>query len=189
MWKDPTLNQVAAVLKFWFEDIPPARWFNSDAAFDADIHARFLDVCEDLATGGAPHSWEDTPEGALAYIIALDQFPRNMFRGQAKAFAWDGLSLASAKRAVARGDDMRLSCVRRPFIYMPYMHAENLADQNRGVVLCETRLDDRSTARHARAHRDTIARFGRFPHRNAVLGRTPTPAETDYLDNGGYDPS
>lgn len=177
------------VLDFWFEEIPPSRWFNSDASFDADIRARFLTGCEGLAAADTPHEWEQTPEGALGYVIALDQFPRNMFRGSSKSFAWDHLSLAAAKRAITAGHDMALPEVQRRFFYMPFMHAEDLADQNRCVALCETRLTEQETAGHARAHRDTIAEFGRFPHRNAVLGREASAAETSYLENGGYDPS
>lgn len=179
------------ILEFWFSGAVKARWFNSTPEFDADIIAQFGDTSATLAKGPFPHpTWETGPESALALIIALDQFSRNMFRGQAEGFQWDADALDVAERMVDRGWDMDISASRRAFVYMPFMHAEDLTAQNRCVELSGSRLDDGgSTLRHAKAHRDAIEQFGRFPHRNATLGRESTPEERQFLEGGGYDPS
>lgn len=145
-----------------------------------------------LAKGPFPHStWEGDPVSALALIIALDQFPRNMFRGMAEAFQWDALALGVAERMIDQGGDMDIPTARRAFVYMPFMHAEDLAAQNRCVELTGSRLKDGGggTLRAAISHRDVIEQFGRFPHRNATLGRESTPEERQFLKSGGYDPS
>lgn len=132
--------------------------------------------------------WEAAPESHLALIIVLDQFPRNMYRGTSAAFAWDDLALASAKRAIAKFWDLKIDQDKRAFIYMPFMHAENLDDQDECVRLTESRLDDTSTLHHATEHRKVIKRFGRFPHRNEALNRISTDEEIRFLKDGGYKP-
>lgn len=179
------------ILKFWFETAGPKRWFSKSDAFDSDVRGRFETVSIDLAaylTRHKTHPWEADAPGALALIVALDQFPRNMYRGTKAMFAWDGLSLSAAKRAVDTGHDYKTDQSRRAFIYMPYMHSEHAEDQQRCVDLCDARLTDESTLRHAKAHYTVIERFGRFPHRNPVLGRESTAEETQFLESGGYAP-
>lgn len=179
------------ILQFWFIETKPVRWFNSTDAFDADIRARFETTAMTLAAsmgGGEPHAWEATADGALALIIALDQFPRNMYRGTAGAFAWDALSLSVAKRLIGMNRDLKLEKGRRAFAYMPFMHSENLDDQKRSVVLFEARLEDSNSLHHAQEHCRVIERFGRFPHRNAVLNRDSTAEEIAFIDGGGYSP-
>ena len=155
-------------------------------AFDALVRQNFEDTAVTLAVDGS--DWEEAPEHHLALIIALDQFPRNMYRGTPAAFAWDAKALASAKRAVGKGWDLKTAQDQRAFIYMPYMHAENLDDQNECVRLVDSRLNDESTLHHAKEHRKLIERFGRFPHRNEFLGRISTEEEIRFLKNGGYNP-
>lgn len=182
-----------SILDFWFEDAGPKRWFTADPAFDAQVRRRFgrrlqRFLVVDNVEGDA---WLAAPKSALALVILLDQFPRNVWRGSNKAFALDGLALQAATILVDRGFDEALTADRRVFAYMPFMHSESLADQDRGVALCEARLDPEeatSTLRHACAHRDLIVRFGRFPHRNAALGRESTPEEAAFLAGGGYQP-
>jgi len=178
------------ILHFWFEETPRKFHFNSTPAFDAEIRARFEDHAIEQAalTKQGSHPWEETAEGALALIIMLDQFPRNMYRGTNAAFAWDDLSLSSAKHAVENGFDFKTPMARRSFIYMPYMHSEKLEDQKRCVELVDERLDDENTLFHAEAHMKMIERFGRFPHRNNTLNRSSTPQEIQYLKDGGYVP-
>ncbi|GLQ24798.1 hypothetical protein GCM10007853_26720 [Algimonas ampicilliniresistens] len=179
------------VLDFWFADETKAHWFNSTPSFDAEISQTFQAAAETLAKGPFPHPvWEADAQSALALIIMLDQFPRNMFRGSPRAFAWDGHALGVTDRMVDSGWDLEIPTKKRSFVYMPLMHAEDLTAQNRCVELSGSRLDDGgSTLRHAKAHRDVIEKFRRFPYRNAVLGRDSTPEEYDFLKNGGYDPS
>lgn len=180
------------VLDFWYSEAAKPRWFNSTTEFDAEITQRFEETAKSVSKGPFPHPiWEGSPRDALALIILLDQFPRNMYRGSAQAFAWDSLSLEAAVRLVEAGGDLALSDPdERKFAYMPFMHAENLMAQNRCVELTGSRLsDDGSTLRHAIAHREVIERFGRFPHRNSVLGRASTVEEIEFLENGGYNPS
>lgn len=182
---------LADVLDFWFADETKAHWFNSTPSFDAEISQKFQAAAETLAKGPFPHPvWETDAESALALIIMLDQFPRNMFRGSPRAFAWDGHALGVADRMVDSGWDLEVPADRRSFVYMPFMHAEDLTAQNRCVELSGSQLDDGgSTLRHAKAHRDVIERFGRFPHRNNVLGRKSTSEEVEFLETGGYNPS
>ncbi|GLQ21896.1 DUF924 family protein [Algimonas porphyrae] len=180
------------VLDFWFAPDNQTYWFNATKAFDDEIRRRFERTASILADPVAVTglNWRADPESQLAEIITLDQFPRNMYRDSPAAFAWDPLALTSADDMVDRGWDLEIPIARRSFVYMPLMHAENLIAQNRCVELSGTRLDDGgSTLRHAIAHRDVIERFGRFPHRNDVLGRDSTAEEREFLANGGYDPS
>jgi uncharacterized protein (DUF924 family) len=171
------------VLTFWRE-AGPAKWFRKDAAFDAEIASRFLASYE-AAAAGRRADWESTPEGALALLIVLDQFPRNMFRASARAFAADRLARAVADRAIARGFDLQVPAAERKFFYLPFEHAEDLDDQERCLVLMSA-TGDADLVKWAELHADIIRRFGRFPHRNAALGRTTTPAEQAFLDGGGF---
>jgi uncharacterized protein (DUF924 family) len=171
------------VLAFW-RAAGSDRWFKKNAAFDAEITTRFLPTYE-AAAAGRLAGWESTPAGALALVIVLDQFPRNMFRGSARTFAADPAALAVAQRAVARGDDARVPMPERMFFHLPYQHSERLADQERCVELSRAG-GDADNLKWALHHADIIRRFGRFPHRNAVLGRANTPEEQAFLDGGGF---
>jgi uncharacterized protein (DUF924 family) len=148
-------------------------WFERDAAFDAEIVERFLADWEAIAAGEREH-WLEDPASCLAYILVLDQFARNMFRGDPRSWEQDPRARAAARRAVGRGWDRERSRVERTFFYLPFEHSENLADQDEGVRLISALGDERKTW-YAERHREIIARFGRFPHRNAVLGRESTP--------------
>lgn len=171
------------VLGFWL-GAGPERWFKKDEAFDADIRARFNKLYEDAAAGELG-SWEDTPEGTLALVIVLDQFPRNMFRGSALAFAADPLARAVATRAIERGFDRQVAMPCRSFFYLPFEHSERLADQERCVALMRA-TGDAEQLKWADLHADIIRRFGRFPHRNAALGRATTAEERAFLKSGGF---
>lgn len=175
------------VLSFWIDEVGPARWYRADPALDARIRDRFGALWQTAAQGGIGQ-WLCNPRSALALVIVLDQFPRNIFRGEARAFATDPAARAAAKRAVALGWDMRVAEPERQFFYLPLMHSECLCDQDRGVRLFLTRmpLSGEDNLAHARAHRAEIRRFGRFPHRNQALGRADTAAERAYLATGGY---
>jgi uncharacterized protein (DUF924 family) len=173
----------ADIVAFW-RDAGPERWFAPDGDFDRLITSRFQALHEAAARAELA-AFEDTAEGALALLILLDQFPRNMFRGSARAFATDALARAVADRAIARGFDQATDATLRPFFYLPFMHSETLADQDRCVAL-NAALGDQGQLRYAREHRDIIAAFGRFPHRNRTLGRDTTPAERKFLDDGGF---
>jgi uncharacterized protein (DUF924 family) len=173
----------ADVVAFW-RAAGHDKWFAKDAALDAEIKTRFLAIHE-AAAADKLSDWETTPEGALALLILLDQFPRNMFRASPRTFATDPLARAVADRAIARGYDTRAPEDLRGFFYLPFMHSEDLADQQRCVTLARA-AGDEGTARYAEIHTDIIRRFGRFPHRNAILGRATTPAEQAFLDAGGF---
>jgi len=178
------------VLDFWFGSGADygrrhKRWFEKDAGFDAEISRHFLGLYESLA--GARH-WLDAAKPCLARIVVLDQFPRQMFRGNARAFATDALALAAAKLALERGYDRGLLPVEKLFVYLPFEHSEALADQLRACELTEPLAkfpETEDAHRYACAHRDIIARFGRFPHRNAILGRASTPEEVEFLKQPG----
>jgi uncharacterized protein (DUF924 family) len=171
------------VLAFW-RAAGPQKWFRKYSAFDAEIVRRFLATYLAAAAGNLA-SWEQTAEGALALVIVLDQFARNMFRGEARTFAADPTARAVADRAIARKFDRQFPSSERQFFYLPFMHAEDPADQARCTILAAA-LDDDNFANYARLHADIIRRFGRFPHRNAVLGRITTPEEQEFLDAGGF---
>ena len=173
----------ANVVAFWF-GAGPKKWFTKDAGFDAEIREKFLSTYEAAAQGQLA-DWEATVEGALALVILLDQFPRNMFRGSARTFETDSIARAVADRAIARGSDKQLELPKCNFFYLPFMHSEALADQERCVDLCRS-AGDENTLKYAELHADIIRRFGRFPHRNAVLCRTTTPDEQAFLDSGGF---
>jgi len=162
------------VLDFWFAPDTQARWFASTPAFDEVIRTRFGDLYAEAAAGAL--DWANAPKSALALIIVLDQFPRNMFRNTAKAFATDHLAFDVSRRAVDRGFDKGMSVSERQFLYMPFMHTEDLAAQDRGLGLYEA-LGDADILGFMKRHHAIIARFGRFPYRNAMLGRESTPEE------------
>jgi uncharacterized protein (DUF924 family) len=172
----------ADVLAFW-RDAGPDKWFTRDDAFDAEIREKFLATYE-AAAAGKLSAWEDSAEDTLALMIVLDQFPRNMFRGEARTFAADPLARAAANRALKRGYDQDLPAEDRGFLFLPFMHSEELADQLRCVELYRAAGDE--NLKYAEEHRDIIRRFGRFPHRNALLGRETTAEEQAFLDGGGF---
>jgi uncharacterized protein (DUF924 family) len=181
--REPPLPSAADVLAYW-RALGPERWFERDAAVDAEIRDKFEGVYKAALAGSLIH-WEKDAPGALAHIIVLDQFPRNMFRGAAAAFAADPLARAAAGRAIERGFDRQAKKAERPFFYLPYMHSEALADQERCCELCRA-AGDEGTLKWAELHADIIRRFGRFPHRNAALGRITTAEEQAFLDGGGF---
>jgi uncharacterized protein (DUF924 family) len=172
----------AQVVAFW-RDAGYQRWFERDAAFDAQCHARFLDAHFAASRRELDH-WMGDADGALALVLLLDQIPRNIFRGSAHSYATDPLALHYAAAAIDAGFDREVDPMLRIFFYMPFEHSEELADQQRALALTAA-LDDASYSRYAVLHRDVIARFGRFPHRNVALGRINTPEEQAWLDAGG----
>jgi len=171
------------IVRFWFEELLPKDWFRKDEAVDGTIASRFGATYHELRSG-VPASWLDKPEGFLAAILVLDQFPRNMFREEARAFATDQPALALAKRAIAEGAAAKLSPNQRSFIYVPFQHSEDKADQARSVALF-TVLGQPLGLDFALRHQAIIDRFGRFPHRNAVLGRASTEEEQAFLAEPG----
>ena len=173
------MPDIEQVLAFWFADGMSKRWFRSTPELDAEIRERFMGTWQAAAAGGLD-AWRDSANGCLALAIVLDQFPLNMFRGQADAFATEAAAIEVARHAIAAGYDRALDGDRLGFLYMPLMHSEKLADQDLSVQLFEAAGLD-SNARFARHHRELIRRFGRFPHRNAILGRTSTVLERLYL--------
>lgn len=169
----------AVVLQFWFGELSSQQWFKADAAIDERIRARFL-VVHDRVAETPDDALLDDARGALAAVLVLDQFSRNMFRGSPRAFASDAKALAVAAAAIAKGYAARLSKDQRLFLYLPFEHSENLDLQARSVELISS-LGDPELTRYAEAHRHIIQRFGRFPHRNAILGRTTTAEEAEFL--------
>jgi uncharacterized protein (DUF924 family) len=171
------------LLAFW-QAAGKDKWFEKDDAFDAEVRARFL-ATHEAGASGKLSAWEETPRAALALVIVLDQFPRNMFRGDARTYATDAQALAVAQRALDRGFDQQVPEDLRSFFYLPFMHSEQLADQERCVELYRAIGDDYSLE-YAEDHAAIIRRFGRFPHRNKTLGRATTPEEQAFLDGGGF---
>ena len=174
---------IDAVIRFWFEALTPKDWYRKDEALDAEIRRRFGAIYEELKAG-VPPSWLTSPKGVLAAILVLDQFPRNMFRDDPRAFATDRTALALAKQAIGERLDLQLPPEQRAFLYMPFQHSEAAADQARSVELF-TALGNELNLDFALRHRAIIARFGRFPHRNAVLGRASTGDELAFLKEPG----
>jgi uncharacterized protein (DUF924 family) len=177
----PTAEAVA-VVDFWRE-AGPDRWFAKDPAFDRTFCDRFL-VLHDAATRGQLSSWAHTPTGSLALLLLLDQFPRNSFRGTRRMYATDPLARDIAAGAIEAGHDQAVEAPVRLFFYLPFGHSEDLADQEKSVALTR-RLGEPYLA-HALGHHDIVHRFGRFPHRNPILGRTMTAEEQRFLDEGGF---
>lgn len=173
------------ILHFWFEETQPAQWFQKNIDFDALIRERFLSTYR-LAADGVCDIWRDDSDGALALCVVLDQFPRNIFRGQPESFATDARALLVAKHAISRGFDQTQPPVRRRFLYLPFEHSESIADQQRSVALFQSmQVDDPLGYDYALRHMEVIERFGRFPHRNAILGRQNMPDEDEYLAQPG----
>jgi uncharacterized protein (DUF924 family) len=180
------------VLEFWFG--PPeirgkarAEWFRKDEKFDAEIRRRFL-ALHAAAALGELERWRSEPRSMLALVIVLDQFSRNLYRGDARAFAQDGHAAACARESIARGDESGLLPVERQFLYLPFEHSEDLADQDRAVELMqglEAFEETRGLTQWAERHRVIVRRFGRFPHRNDVLGRASTAEEAEFLKQPG----
>ena len=181
------MNGPEDVLSFWLDEVGPSGWYNPGEDLDARIVEKFGDAWTG-AMEGRYSLWLTYPSGALAYIILTDQFPRNMFRGTSRAFSSDKVSLAAAKAAVDKRWDMKIDEPARQFFYMPMMHSENLCDQERCVrLMCQNMTNsDSSNLLHARAHREVIRKFGRFPYRNEALSRPMTEHEAAYVNMGGY---
>lgn len=172
-----------AVLQFWLEEIGEKGWYEASDQIDAKCRERFRpawDEAEKLVT-----DWSGSADGALAALILTDQLPRNMFREDARSFATDKLARRTADDAIAAGFDLQIDEPARQFFYMPFMHSEEMGDQNRAVSLFEERMPG-DNLRHARLHRDVIRRFGRFPWRNDMLGRETSAQERAFLEQGGY---
>lgn len=175
------------VLDFWLGDVGPDGWYSSDAALDALCRDRFLEVWQAAHEGGLEH-WVDGTVGTLAYLIICDQLSRNMHRGKASAFETDAKALSAARTALTHGWDMNAPEPERQFFYLPFMHSEDTADQALSVQLFTDKmpLSGSDQILHARAHADIIARFGRFPFRNQVLGRENSADEARFIADGGY---
>jgi uncharacterized protein (DUF924 family) len=184
------------LLAAWFGDLaapPPAArtaWFTADPAHDQALAARFGHLVEAALSGGLDAGWPATPHGRLAQVLLLDQLPRNLFRGSARAFAGDAMARALARAAIDAGDDDRLPPFGAAFLYLPFEHGESRCDQRLAVALFECLASARGASEpalaayveHARAHAAIVERFGRFPHRNTLLGRADTPAEAEFLE-------
>ncbi|MGB0935617.1 MAG: DUF924 family protein [Alphaproteobacteria bacterium] len=168
------------VLKFWFEETEPQKWFVQDDAFDATIKQRFYSTYQ-AARAGSLDAWASSPEGTLALVIVLDQFPRNLFRTSGDAFATDSQALDHAKNLIATDGDQQLPPQRRHFLYLSFMHSENLADQEKGVELYQN-MGNADALHYMRQHHKIIERFGRFPHRNQMMDRPSTKDEEEYLE-------
>ena len=172
-----------SIVAFW-RDAGYDKWFTRNDDFDRDIHERFL-ATHEAAADGKLSDWESSADGALALLILLDQFPRNMFRGTARAFATDPLARVITIRAIEKGFDRAVPRDLQNFFYLPFEHSENLADQERGVALCRA-AGNENDLKWAELHADIICKFGRFPHRNEILGRQTTAEEQAFLDGGGF---
>ncbi|WP_368183739.1 DUF924 family protein [Aestuariibius sp. HNIBRBA575] len=175
------------ILEFWLNEVGPSRWYGGGEELDTEIRNRFEDVLNE-AKGGACGLWLTYPIGTLAFIILTDQLPRNMYRDNGQAFDTDRSARAASKIAITRDWDLKIPEPARQFFYMPLLHSENLIDQDRAVRLFCTRMPDTGEANllHAKVHREIIRRFGRFPYRNAALGRDNTQPEQEFLENGSY---
>lgn len=175
------------ILAFWLDEVRPKGWYGGGPELDETIRERFLGDWQ-RAMDGAYAMWLTYPSGSLAYIILVDQFPRNMFRDDARAFSSDHIALAAAKLSISHGFDMKIDEPARQFFYMPLMHSECLSDQDRCVRLMKTRMPatGAENLKHAKAHREVIRQFGRFPYRNEVLSRSTTEPEAAFVGAGGY---
>jgi len=171
------------VLDFWFVETAPERWFKKDAAFDDEMRSRFADTYR-RAAAGALDAWQTAPRGCVALIVVLDQFPRNMYRGDARAFATDAAARAVLRHALESRFDAVISVKERQFLYMPLQHSEDAADQALSVAL-NAATGDPDLLKWAEAHKRIIDEFGRFPHRNGILGRQSTPEEAAFLTRPG----
>ena len=176
------ISSPSDIVSFW-RDAGYERWYGKDDAFDQELRDRFMGTWE-AARDGKLSAWQDSDDGTLALLIVLDQFPRNMFRNDPRAFSTDALARTIASRAIAEGRDQRIETGLRAFIYLPFEHSEDMADQERSITLFAPLGED--SRKWAVLHADIIRKFGRFPHRNAVLGRTTTPEEAAFLKDGGF---
>lgn len=183
----PTAGDVNNILHFWFIETKPYQWFRRDNIFDAECRQRFSGLHQ-LAATGRLNVWRGQPRSALALILLLDQFSRNLFRDTPRTFAYDAMALGVAEDAIRRRFNFRFESRERAFFYMPFMHSEDLAAQERSVALFKAQLPGTLNLPYAVEHHDIVKRFGRFPHRNKVLGRTSTPAEIAFLKAGGFNP-
>jgi len=173
------------ILTFWFEELTPKQHFVSDEKLDAEIKNRFSEIHTHAINSELAH-WRDSPEGRLAEILVLDQFSRNMFRGDSRSWSQDQQALELAKAAIEAGDDMKIVQTRRAFIYMPFMHSESAEIHEEAVILFE-KLGNEENLKYELLHKKVIDTFGRYPYRNKVLGRESTPAEIEYLKtNKGF---
>ena len=179
MSASPDPARIDEVLRFWFEELTSDDWFGGGDAVDEQIRGRFRDLHEALRSH-VPESWRTSARGMLAAVIALDQFPRNMYRGDPRAFAADRAALELAQEAIERKFDREMSDDGRKFLYLPFEHSEDPAVQARSVELFAT-VDDDESLGYAVRHKEIVDRFGRFPHRNGVLGRESTPEEIEFL--------
>jgi uncharacterized protein (DUF924 family) len=179
---DATPEAAREVLRFWRE-AGPELWFARDDAFDDRFRTQFITLHE-WAARGELSAWTKTADGSLALILLLDQFPRNSFRGTMRMFATDAIARRIATAMIDQGQDQEIDEELRAFVYLPFEHSEDLGDQERSVELCKTLSAE--TLKWAEVHRDIIRRFGRFPHRNKILGRTTTPEEQEFMDAGGF---
>ena len=181
---DPRAREV---LSFWLDEVGPEGWYDVDPSRDEAARTRFAPMWEEAADGGLT-AWLADAHGTLAYVVLTDQLPRNMWRDTGRAFATDRAAVAATKSALKRDWDLRIDEPARQFLYLPLMHAECLSDQGRCVRLIHTRMPETGASNllHAKAHREVIRRFGRFPHRNDALGRPGTEAEAAFLAEGGY---
>ena len=179
-------TEAERVLTFWLEEVEPKQWYIADDDLDATIRSRFAGLWDKAAEGALGH-WLTEPNGALAYIIVTDQFARNLWRDDPRAFQLDDSARSVAKLAIDNGWDREIVPPGRQFFYLPLMHSENLVDQDRAVRLFHERMPEaESSLLHARAHREVIRDFGRFPFRNKALGRETSEAEAEWLEHGGY---
>ncbi|MCK0143863.1 DUF924 family protein [Aliiroseovarius sp. F20344] len=176
------------IIRFWIDETGPEGWYNGTQKLDDEIRSRFMADWE-AARSGELADWQGSAEGALGFIILTDQFPRNMFRGDARSFATDAAALTCADAAVHAGLDLQIDLPNRQFFYMPFMHSEKMTDQDRCIDLMQDRMSDPRGAGdtlHARVHREIIRKFGRFPYRNEALGRESSAEETAFIQDGGY---
>ncbi len=183
MTQDDLPEEAREVLDYWYTTLTPEQWWKRDEAVDADVTERFAAAYVQLATN-VPEQWLASPLGRLAAVIVLDQFPRNMFRDDPRAYATDKMALEIARETINSGDDQRLAPAQRSFLYMPFQHSEDGATQARSVELFQS-LGDTDQLDFAQKHKQIIDRFGRFPHRNAVLGRENTVEEGAFLKEPG----
>jgi len=175
------------IIRFWVDEVGPPGWYNGSEKLDSKIQERFGETWEQAAAGEF-REWTCDPRKSFALVILLDQFPRNMFRGDSRAFSTDRRALCVAKKSIDAGFDLRVSEPERQFYYLPLMHSEILTDQERCVRLMTIRMNNTGDENlfHAKVHREVIRKFGRFPYRNGVLDRDMTTKELAYLDAGGY---
>ncbi|WDI32299.1 DUF924 domain-containing protein [Hyphococcus flavus] len=183
----PTAKNAERILSFWFEDTKPYQWFRRDAVFDAKIRRRF-GALHEAAKAGKLDAWRAHSRHSLSLIILLDQFSRNIYRDDARAFAQDRQALDVAREAIRRRFDKLYSARERAFFYMPFMHSEDMSVQDECVALFKSQLPSTMNVPYAIEHRDIVKRFGRFPHRNHILGRASAPEEIAFLKAGGFNP-